>query len=119
MNYSIDSLGLEDQESDSELLKLFHILDRCARCESGCTPAWAAQEIHKCSQDGPKTSLQGFCWGFWALLTDMVLEVDADHPAMDRWVEVIAELKKLPAIKIKVDGCSVRHFTTVNPVGYS
>ncbi|ETS85158.1 hypothetical protein PFICI_03183 [Pestalotiopsis fici W106-1] len=102
MNYSPESLGLDTEDSESTLWPLFHLLDSCARSEGTSTPAWAAQGIQQCCQGCPEEHLGGFLFGFWGLLLDLVREIDVDHPAMDLLAEVVAELKKLPSIKVNV-----------------
>ncbi|KAI4592056.1 hypothetical protein KJ359_011931 [Pestalotiopsis sp. 9143b] len=113
MNYSFQELGLDIEDDDSELVKFYHFLDACARGEPEKTPAWVAQEINQLTikdlnsaKDAAEfDKLEGcgnYFFAFWSLVMDMVEKVEADHPAMDRLAECIAELTKLPPVKVDV-----------------
>lgn len=113
MNYSFQELGLDIEDDDSELVKFYHFLDACARGEPEKTPAWAAREINQLTlrdlqlaKDTNDTNelegLGNYFFAFWSLVMDMVEKVEADHLGMDRLAECIAELTKLPPIKVDV-----------------
>lgn len=123
MNYSFQELGLDIEDDDSELVKFYHFLDACARGEPEKTPVWAAREINQLTikdlneakAAGEFTKSDGcgnYFFAFWSLVMDMVEKVEADHPAMDRLAECIAELTKLPPIKVDVFMVSVREKNT-------
>lgn len=112
MNYSIKSLNLDEEESASELLKFYHFLDSCARCEPGKTPAWAAQGIDEYTRED-LNNMGDYLFCFWGFFIDMVLQIDHEHPAFDLLVEVIAELQKRPPIKIEAFKVSDAYFINI------
>jgi hypothetical protein len=112
MNYSIKSLNLDEEESTSELLKFYHFLDSCARCEPGKTPAWAAQGIDEYTRED-LNNMGDYLFCFWGFFIDMVLQIDHEHPAFDLLVEVIAELQKRHPIKIEAFKVSDAYFINI------
>ena len=41
-------------------------------------------------------SLEGFLWGLWAEMVDLIIEVPHSHPWQDRMVELLSAIKEVP-----------------------
>ena len=91
----------------------FPILKESLQPDSSRSPAEAACLINALSPTNEKPhdggSIDGFLWATWEAFIEMASQIPHDHPALQKLVEIIQELTKLPPVTIKLPDLQVRY----------
>ena len=91
----------------------FPILREALQPNSSRSPAEAACLInalsptHEEPHDGG--SIDGFLWATWEAFIETASQIPHDQPALQKLVELIQELTKLPSVVVKLPASQVRH----------
>ena len=90
----------------------FSILEEFLQPNSSRSPAEAACLINALSPTNEKPhdgdSIEGFLWETWEAFIETASQIPHDHPALQKLVEIIQELTKLPPVAIKLPASEVR-----------
>ena len=89
----------------------FPILKESLQPNSSLSPAEASCLINALSPTNEKPynggSIEGFLWGTWETFIETASQIPYNHPALQKLVEIIQELTKLPSVAIKLPASQV------------
>jgi len=92
----------------------FPILREFLQPNSSRSPAEAACLINALSPTHEKPhnggSIDGFLWATWETFIETASQIPHDYPALQKLVEIIQELTKLPPVAIKLPYLQVRYW---------
>jgi hypothetical protein len=90
----------------------FPILKESLQPNSSQSPAEAACLINALSPTNEKLydedSIEGFLWATWEVFIETASQIPHNYPALQKLVEIIQELTKLPPVAIKLPASRVR-----------
>ena len=90
----------------------FPILKESLQPNSSRSPAEAACLINALSPTNEKLYdedfIEGFLWATWEAFIEMASQIPHNYPALQKLVEIIQELTKLPPVAIKLPALEVR-----------
>ena len=90
----------------------FPILKESLQPNSSRSPAEAACLINALSPTNEKPHngdhIEGFLWATWETFIETASQIPHDDPALQKLVEIIQELTKLPPVAIKLPASQVR-----------
>ena len=91
----------------------FSILKESLQPNSSQSPAEASCLTNALSPTNEKPhdggSIEGFLWATWEAFIETASQIPHDHPALQKLVEIIQELTKLPSVVIKLSASQVCH----------